>query len=298
MIRLDRLYIAIGSVILGILCVDSYGIIIKFLGDYYSTIQLTVFRNSFAVLPLLALLYFTKSFSSTFSELNSRFLLICFIRGICFTLMHVCYFLAITNMNFATASTLTFSAPFFIAIFSIFLLNEKVGIYRWSAIIIGFIGVVMITRPASDLFTYYSLLPLLVAIFWSLAMIVLKFIPDNYSTAKIQFYSLLFSILGSIILYIFTSDHQTIADFKDLTLMATTGVLGGIAAILFIYAYRQVEASKLTSFEYIAIPSSFIMGWFFFKEAPLDQLFPGVIAIVLAGMIIIWRDSNREDNTK
>ena len=250
MIRLDRLYIAIGSVILGILCVDSYGIIIKFLGDYYSTIQLTVFRNSFAVLPLLALLYFTKSFSSTFSELNSRFLLICFIRGICFTLMHVCYFLAITNMNFATASTLTFSAPFFIAIFSIFLLKEKVGIYRWSAIIIGFIGVVMITRPASDLFTYYSLLPLLVAIFWSLAMIVLKFIPDNYSTAKIQFYSLLFSILGSIVLYIFTSDHQTIADFKDLTLMATTGVLGGIAAILFIYAYRQVEASKLTSFEF------------------------------------------------
>ena len=167
MIRLDRLYIAIGSVILGILCVDSYGIIIKFLGDYYSTIQLTVFRNSFAVLPLLALLYFTKSFSSTFSELNSRFLLICFIRGICFTLMHVCYFLAITNMNFATASTLTFSAPFFIAIFSIFLLNEKVGIYRWSAIIVGFIGVVLITKPGSDIFTYYSLLPLLFAIFFS-----------------------------------------------------------------------------------------------------------------------------------
>ena len=136
MIRLDKLYIAVGSVILGILCVDSYGIIIKYLGDFYSTVQLTVFRNSFAVLPLLALVYFTKSFSSTFSDLNIRFLIICFIRGICFTLMHICYFLAITNMNFATASTLTFSAPFFIAIFSIFLLNEKVGIYRWSAILL------------------------------------------------------------------------------------------------------------------------------------------------------------------
>ena len=294
MLRIDKLYIAIGSVILGIVCVDAYGIIIKFLGDYYSTVQLTVFRNSFAVLPLLVLLYFTKSFSNTFSELNNRFLIICCIRGICFTLMHICYFLAITNMNFATASTLTFSAPFFIAIFSIFLLNEKVGVYRWSAIIIGFIGVVMITRPASDLFTYYSLLPLLVAIFWSLAMIVLKFIPDNVSISKIQFYSLLFSIIGSIVLYIFTSNHQTISSYKDLSLMVATGVLGGTAAILFIYAYRLVEATKITSFEYLAIPSSFIMGWFFFKEAPLDQLFPGVIAIVFAGMIIIWRDSHRE----
>ena len=294
MLRIDKFYIAIGSVILGIVCVDAYGIIIKFLGDFYSTVQLTVFRNAFAVLPLLVLLYFTKSFSNTFSELNNRFLIICCIRGICFTLMHICYFLAITNMNFATASTLTFSAPFFIAIFSIFLLNEKVGVYRWSAIIIGFIGVVMITRPASDLFTYYSLLPLLVAIFWSLAMIVLKFIPDNVSISKIQFYSLLFSIIGSIVLYIFTSNHQTISSYKDLSLMVATGVLGGTAAILFIYAYRLVEATKITSFEYLAIPSSFIMGWFFFKEAPLDQLFPGVIAIVFAGMIIIWRDSHRE----
>ena len=294
MLRIDKFYIAIGSVILGIVCVDAYGIIIKFLGDFYSTVQLTVFRNAFAVLPLLVLLYFTKSFSNTFSELNNRFLIICCIRGICFTLMHICYFLAITNMNFATASTLTFSAPFFIAIFSIFLLNEKVGVYRWSAIIIGFIGVVMITRPASDLFTYFSLLPLLVAIFWSFAMIVLKFIPDNVSISKIQFYSLLFSIIGSIVLYIFTSNHQTISSYKDLSLMVATGVLGGTAAILFIYAYRLVEATKITSFEYLAIPSSFIMGWFFFKEAPLDQLFPGVIAIVFAGMIIIWRDSHRE----
>ena len=79
MIRLDKLYIAVGSVILGILCVDSYGIIIKHLGDFYSTVQLTVFRNSFAALPLLALIYFTKSFSSTFSYLNTRFLIICFI---------------------------------------------------------------------------------------------------------------------------------------------------------------------------------------------------------------------------
>ena len=58
---------------------------------------------------------------------------------------------------------------------------------------------------------------------------------------------------------------------------------GGTAAILFIYSYRLISASKMASFEYLGIPSSFVLGWIFFKEAPWEQLFPGVIAIVLAG---------------
>ena len=70
-----------------------------------------------------------------------------------------------------------------------------------------------------------------------------------------------------------------------------TGVLGGTAAILFIYSYRLISASKIASFEYLGIPSSFILGWIFFNEAPWSQLFPGVIVIIFAGMIIIWRDN-------
>ena len=73
--------------------------------------------------------------------------------------------------------------------------------------------------------------------------------------------------------------------------MILTGILGGTATILFIYAYRLVSVSKLASFEYFGIPSSFILGWVFFNEAPINQLFPGVIVIVLAGLNIIWRDS-------
>ena len=199
-----------------------------------------------------------------------------------------------SNMDFATASTLTFSAPFFIAILSIFFLRESVGIYRWSAIIIGFLGVIMIMRPSTDLFSLYSILPILVAFFWSVSMIVLKFIPDHYSTAKIQFYSLIFSILGAVALYIFTSGHSIVINQNDFMLMMLTGILGGTAAILFIYSYRLVSASKLASFEYFGIPSSFILGWKFFEETPINQLFPGAIAIVLAGLIIIWRDSIAE----
>ena len=81
---------------------------------------------------------------------------------------------------------------------------------------------------------------------------------------------------------------------QDFFLMTLTGILGGTAAILFIYAYRLISASKMASFEYFGIPSSFILGWFFFNEAPWSQLFPGVLVIVFAGMIIIWRDSIKQ----
>ena len=288
-------YLAVGAMLLGIVLIDSYGIIIKSLGDTYSTTQLLVFRNVFAIVPLIFLILFSQDDSKIFRDLNKKFIVICLIRGLCFTGVNIFFFISVINMEYAIAMTLTFASPFFIALLSIFILKDRVGVYRWSAIVIGFLGVIMIMRPTSDVFVIYSIFPILVAFFWSLSMIVLKFVPENISTAKIQFYSLFFSILGALLLYIFSSGHQTIENMSHLFLMAMTGILGGTGGILFIYAYRLMSPSKLAPFEYLGIPSSFILGWIFFKEAPIEQLFPGVIAIVMAGMIIIWRDAKKEN---
>ena len=288
-------YLAVGAMLLGIVLIDSYGIIIKSLGDLYSTTQLLVFRNVFAIIPLIILILFSQDNSKIFKDLSKKFITVCLIRGLCFTGVNVFFFISVINMQYAIAMTLTFASPFFIALLSIFILKDKVGIYRWSAIVIGFFGVVMIMKPTSDVFVIYSIFPILVAFCWSLSMIVLKFIPENISTAKIQFYSLFFSIVGAIILYFISSDHQPIENIFHLFLMVMTGILGGTGGILFIYAYRLMLPSKLAPFEYLGIPSSFILGWVFFKEAPIDQLFPGVLAIVLAGMIIIWRDAKKEN---
>ena len=95
----------------------------------------------------------------------------------------------------------TFSSPFFIVILSIIFLRDKVGIYRWSAVIIGFIGVVMIMKPTSDIFNIYSIFPILTALAWALSVIVLKYIPEGHSTAKIQLYTLIFNVLGAALLF-------------------------------------------------------------------------------------------------
>ena len=292
------IYLSVGSMILGVLFIDIYGIIIKFLGDSYSTNQVVLFRNLFAIIPLLTLIFYTNENLNIFKKITKKFIILCSIRGLCFLFMNVFYFIAINNMDFATASTLTFSATFFIVILSIFFLNDKVGIYRWSAVIIGFIGVAIIMKPTNDIFSYYSVYPLMVGFLYSIAIIILKFIPDYNSTAKIQFYSLISSIIGAVILLAITFDNTVIKSFNDLLMLISIGILGGSAGILFIYAYRLIEASKLAVFEYLAIPSSFFLGWFFFDEAPIDQLFPGVLGIVLAGMIIIWRDKKKKRTLK
>ena len=212
--------------------------------------------------------------------------------------MNLFIFISVINVEFATAMTLTFSSPFFIVILSIFFLNDKVGIYRWSAIIVGFIGVVLILKPTSDIFNFYSIFSIFTAVAWAFSVIILKFIPKGYSTSKIQFYTLLFNVIGALILFIILSSDFNINSTRDLMLMMLTGILGGSAAILFVYAYRLISVSKLASFEYFGIPSSFLLGWLFFNEAPWSQLFPGVLLIVSAGFIIIWRDAQKNKQVK
>ena len=291
---IKKTYLAVATMLLAILCIDLYMVIIKFLGDEYSIIQLTLFRNIAAIIPLLLLILFTNEFSTIFKNLGNKFLILSCLRGICFLAMNVFIFISVVNLQFATAMTLTFSSPFFIVILSIIMLNERIGIYRWSAVIIGFVGVLMIMRPTSEIFSFYSIFPILTAIAWAFTVIILKFIQGNHSTAKIQLYTLIFNVSGGIILFLVTTGHLEIKSLKDFILMTTTGILGGTAAILFIYSYRLISASKIASFEYLGIPSSFILGWIFFAEAPWSQLFPGVLVIIFAGMIIIWRDNVKQ----
>ena len=295
-VDLKKTYLAIATMLLAVLCVDLYMVVIKFLGDDYSVVQLALFRNASAIIPLFLLLLFTKEHFLVFKNVNKRFYFLSLLRGICFLSMNIFVFISVINLQFATAMTLTFSSPFFIVILSIIFLRDKVGIYRWSAVILGFVGVVMIMKPTSEIFSFYSIFPILTALAWALSVIILKFIPEGHSTAKIQLYTLIFNVIGAAVLFLLTTGHMEIQSSKDFWLMMLTGILGGTAAILFIYSYRLIAASKIASFEYLGIPSSFILGWIFFNEAPWDQLFPGVLVIIFAGMIIIWRDKEKKES--
>ena len=159
-VDLKKTLIAILTMLLGVVCVDLYLVVIRFIGNDYSVFKLAVFRNFFAVIPLLVLLFFSKEYSSLFKNVSKKFLSLCCFRGLSFLAMNIFIFISVINVEFATAMTLTFSSPFFIVILSIIFLQDKVGIYRWSAIIIGFLGVVLILKPTSDISVSYTHLTL------------------------------------------------------------------------------------------------------------------------------------------
>jgi drug/metabolite transporter (DMT)-like permease len=121
-------------------------------------------------------------------------------------------------------------------------------------------------KPTSEIFNFYSIFPILTAIAWAMTVIILKFIPEGHSTAKIQLFTLIFNVIGGVILYFITSGHVEIKSIEDFFLMTLTGILGGTAAILFIYSYRLISASKMASFEYLGIPSSLFLDGFFLKK--------------------------------
>ena len=195
---------------MGIIFVDFYGVIIKFIGNSYSSPQLAFFRNFFALIPIIFLFIITRDIKNIFVGISKKFLFLCFLRGISFVLMQIFYYISIINMNFATATTLTFSSPIFIVVLSMLVLKEKIGLFRWSAIFIGFGGVLLIMNPTSELFSYISILPLLAALCWATSNIVLKFIPEDISSVKINFYSINFSYIGSLIILLFSSDFSPV----------------------------------------------------------------------------------------
>jgi len=286
-----NIYLPISALFFGMIFIDLYGVIGKSLGSYYSTPQLTVFRNLFALIPILGLAFLTKELSDLFRKVNLRLMYLCSLRGICFLSVQFFYFISIINMDFAIATTLCFSSPIFIILLSVIVLSEKVGIYRWAAVAIGFFGVILIMKPSSNIFTIYSIFPLLCALSWAAANVILKFIPEDASVLKINFYTLVFSVIGSIILLLISSRYTYIESFDHFSLLALMGILGGLASILFIFSYRSTSPSILAPFEYIGIPSSIFLGWVFFSEKPFGQLFPGALLIILAGLVIIWREN-------
>ena len=214
-IDIKRTYLAVTTMLMAILCVDLYMVVIKFLGDEYSVVQLAVFRNIAGVIPLILLILFTKEHLTIFKNLNKKFVTLSFLRGLGFLAMNIFVFISVINLEFATAMTLTFSSPFFIVIFSIFFLKDRIGIYRWSAIFLGFLGVVLIMKPTSDIFNFYSIFPILTAIAWAMTVIILKFIPEGHSTAKIQLFTLIFNVLGALVLFFVTSGHVEIKNIQD-----------------------------------------------------------------------------------
>ena len=175
-------------------------------------------------------------------------------------------------------------------IFAIIFLGETVGMIRWTAVLAGFVGVVMVMGLGSETFTWDALLPFGAAALYALSGVTARLIDDDVSSALVNIYSTVIAVAASLILTLFLGGFSSIANGSDVFWIIAMGAFGGIAVLFLVISYRMTEQSNLAPFSYFGIPLAAFFGWLFFDEAPLDDLFPGALLIVAGGLLIIWRE--------
>ena len=282
---------AIVVILIGIAAFDVMGVLVRMLGGSYPILQIAVLRNIFGVLPALIILLVGPGLR-TIMQLNQigQWKII-IIRSAAILMAQLCFYTALTKIEFATATALGFTSPFFITLLSIPILAHHVGVVRILAILIGFVGVLTILKPYNVSFSWWLVLPIIAAFGYGISSVLVRLFDDDIPSATIQISQQISTFAMGLILLLTFDEIVPIASLEDAGLFVLMGIFGGIGVLGLVAAYRLVEPSKLAPFEYFGIPISFVLGWVFFNEAPFDTLFPGVLFIVGAGLLIILRET-------
>ncbi|WP_347851553.1 DMT family transporter [Planktomarina sp.] len=280
--------------LLAYLCFDLMSVHVRILSASYSPQELSVYRNVLGVLPSILLLMYTRELSFDIKDYKIKKWKLAFGRGLLVALAQLLFYTALADLELATVSALGQTNAIFIVLIAVIFYREKVGAWRWSAVIIGFGGAVWIMQPGSNMFTWTAALPIGAAFCYAASMVTLRSFDVSISSAIIYLYSSIAAALGAILLATGTTDFSPIQSMSDALLILSMSLCGGFGVVFLMYAFRQAPASVLAPFSYFGILTAFGLGWIVFDELPLDKLFPGVILIILSGLTILWREERNK----
>ena len=280
--------------LLAYLCFDLMSVHVRILSVRYSPQELSVYRNVLGVLPSILLLIYTRELSFDIKDYKIKKWKLAFGRGLLVALAQLLFYTALADLELATVSALGQTNAIFIVLIAVIFYREKVGLWRWSAVIIGFGGAVWIMQPGSNMFTWTAALPIGAAFCYAVSMVTLRSFDVSISSAIIYLYSSVAAALGAILLATGTTDFSPIQSISDALLIFSMSLCGGFGVVFLMYAFRQAPASVLAPFSYFGILTAFGLGWIVFDELPLDKLFPGVILIILSGLTILWREERNK----
>lgn len=289
---------AIALSLLALVFFDLMGLVIKFLSPSYSAAELSVYRNIFGTIPAVIALWSSPAWHRGGRRIKVRqWVLICS-RGLIVTFAQFMFYLSLGRIAFASATTISYSGALFMTGFAVILLGERVGVIRWTAVLVGFVGVLMVVGPGRETFTLDSLLPLGAAALYALVGVSARLIDADVPSALANLYSSVFAVAGSLALAIFLGGFTPIQSQSDLLWIAAMGGFGGTAVLFLVISYRMTEQSNLAPFSYFGIPMAFFFGWIFFGEAPVNDMFPGAILIAVGGLLVVLRDRRRNRMVK
>ena len=251
--------------------------------ENYPIGEVLFFRGFCGMIPIFFLIPKERYFN--FYKTNRPFLH--FKRCVSGLVAIVAIFIALRKLPLATVVSITFAAPIFTTIMSIFFLSEKVGLYRWLAVLVGFIGILIISEPGFSSFNFYYIYPIIFCLGLSYVAIAIK---QLSSTEPVWLIGLYFSF-SIMIMSFFTLPHGWIMpNLKDLFLLCMVGILGGLANLWLTQSYKYAEVSLVTPLKYLALLFAIFFGYIFWDETPTIKTLLGAALVIISSIIIFRRE--------
>ncbi len=259
--------------------------IAKYLSAELSFFQITWARYFFTVVWTLPLMYFFFKKNLTFSE-NLKLQII---RGLTLFFANICFFYSISIISMAKALTLAFVAPLITTALSPFFLNEKVGLKRWAAVVIGFIGSLIVIRPGFLDINLATIAGLGTGFFYGIYLVITR---KLHSTDSPLLTLLLTGVVGAIISSFFVPVVWISPTFNQWLWLGFMGIFACLGHICLIYSLKYADASKLAPFGYFEIIPNIILGYIIFNDFPDIWTFAGLTVICLSGYYVFRREVN------
>lgn len=279
--------VLIGSlfVILGEVFFVMMGMLVKSLADEIPNNHLVFYRNLFAAIICIPLIYRAGLGLNNFKTARFNIHLI---RSTCGVLAMYCFFYALANIELANAMLLKMTGPIFIPIVAVLWLRESVSLRTITAILIGFAGVVIFLNPSKEI-QAAAVIGLLGGALAATAKVAIRKMSDTEPTTRIVFYfASLSAIISSIPVIAGPAFIPTLSQFAFLLLLAVVGTCGQLCLTK---AYNLAPASQVGAFTYASLLWASIAGWIFWDELPRIETYIGASLIIFAGIILIYRSN-------
>jgi drug/metabolite transporter (DMT)-like permease len=266
--------------------------LVRFLGERYPVGQIVFFRSAFAVIPVVLIYAWRNELAAavrTSRPLGHAG------RGVISIGGMFCNFAALARLPIVDATAISFAAPLITVAMSAIFLKERVRIYRWTAVIVGFFGILVMLAPYFDVSAHVGATITVLGFAFAIAgafcnagsVIQTRRLTQTETTSSIVFYFSLICALAGLATW---PPGWLGPSWMEFAALVTVGLCGGLAHILLTESYRWAPASLVAPFDYTAMLWAFGLGYLFFNEVPTMYVFAGAAIIAAAGLFVIWRE--------
>ncbi|WP_425097567.1 DMT family transporter [Tropicibacter sp. S64] len=266
----------------------THDVVIKFLGAEYSPFQV-IFFSTLLSFPLISFMLMRDATQGNLRPVHPWWTAL---RTACAVINGMCAFYAFSVLPLAQTYAILFAAPLIITLLSIPMLGEKVGIHRGAAVVVGLIGVMVVLRPGSAPLSAGHFAAMASAVFGATASIIVRKIGNEERSVVLLLYPIAanFFVVGALMIAVYKP--MPIEHFGAAGLIS---VLGFIAGLILIIAYRKAEAAMVAPMQYSQILWASAYGYFIFGETIDMATFIGAGIIILSGIYIVARESRKGD---